>query len=109
MNVTINIDYSQLCVINSVMSELDQISFPGLKRNLKTVVSICLDLREKLLKKAISTKTSKKAFKLKLKYYMAEALLNYLVEFSIYFEASPGSYAGNTLVMIKNQLHQQLQ
>lgn len=109
MNVTIKIDYDQLCVINSVMSELDQISFPGLKRNLKTIVSICLDLREKLLKKAISTRTSKKAFKLKLKYYMAEALLNYLVEFDIYFEAAPGSYAGNTLIMVKNQLHQQLQ
>jgi len=109
MNVTINIDYTQLCVLNDGMSELDQITFSGLKKNLKTIVSICLDLREKLLKKAISSRTSKKPFKLKLKYYMAEALLNYLVEFDICFESSPGSYAANTLIMVKNQLHQQLQ
>jgi len=109
MNVTINIDYDQLCVINSVMSELDHVSFPGLKRNLKTIVSICLDLREKLLKKAISTRTSKKAFKLKLKYYMAEALLNYLVEFEKSFSAVRGSYEANTLIVVRNQLHQQLQ
>ncbi|AZB17593.1 hypothetical protein EG352_07340 [Chryseobacterium indologenes] len=109
MNVTINIDYSQLCVINGVMSELDKVVFNGLKRNLKTIVSICVELREKLLKKAISTRMNKKAFKLKLKYYMAEALFNYLVEFDIYFDALPGSYEGNTLTLVKNQLHQQLQ
>lgn len=109
MNVTINIDNSHLSVINSVMSELDRIEFAGLKKNLKTIVSICIELREKLLKKAISTRTSKKAFKLKLKYYMAEALLNYLVEFDIYFQALPGTYEGNTLTLVKNQLHQQLQ
>ncbi|AZA90937.1 hypothetical protein EG343_09960 [Chryseobacterium nakagawai] len=91
------------------MAELDTIEFTGLKRNLKTIVSICIELREKLLKKAISNRTSKKAFKLKLKFYMAEALLNYLVEFDIYFDASPGSYSGNTLTIVKNQLYQQLQ
>lgn len=109
MNVTITIDNSQLSIINNVMAELDQIVFNGLKRPLKTIVSICIELREKLLKKAISTKTSKKAFKVKLKYYMAEALLNYLVEFDIYFDSTPGSYSANTLIMVKNQLHQQLQ
>lgn len=109
MNVLINIDYSQLCVINNVMSELDKIVFPGLKRNLKTIVSICVELREKLLKKAISARINKKPFKLKLKYHMAEALFNYLVEFDIYFEAPPGSYEGNTLTLVKNQLHQKLQ
>lgn len=109
MNVTINIDYGQLCVINRVMTELDNIVFAGLKRNLKTIVSICVELREKLLKKAISTRMNKKAFKIKLKFYMAEALLNYLIEFDIFFDLVPGSYEGNTLTLVKNQLHQQLQ
>ncbi|AKK73792.1 hypothetical protein OK18_15315 [Chryseobacterium gallinarum] len=109
MNVTVNIDYAGLCVINNVMSALDTIEFSGLKRNLKTIVSICIELREKLLKKAISTRTNKKEFKLKLKFYMAEALLNYLIEFDIFFDAAAGSYEGNTLMIVKNQLHQQLQ
>ncbi len=109
MNVTVNLDYSQLCVINSFMKELDTVAFEGLKRNLKSIVSICIELREKLLQKAIKMRTSQKAFKLKLKFYMAEALLTYLVEFDIYFEALPGSYEDNALTIIKNQLHQKLQ
>ncbi len=40
---------------------------------------------------------------------MGEALLNYLIEFDIYFAATPGTYEGNTLTLVKNQLHQQLQ
>lgn len=109
MNVVIRLDHSQLCVINNVMSELDKIVFQGLERNLKTIVSICMELREKLLKKAISTRTSRKTFNMKLKFYAAEALLKYLLEFDIFFDLLPGSYEGNTLTMVKNQLHEKLQ
>ncbi len=110
MNITIEIDYQQLVVINSMMAQLDNITFAGLKKNLKTVISICIDLREKLLQKAIKMRYTEKKFKLKLKFYMAEALCNYLTEFHIYFDdGTPGSYINNTLTIIKNQLFQKLQ
>ena len=110
MNIAIEIDYQQLIVINNMMAQLDNITFAGLKKNLKTVVSICIDLREKLLQKAIKMRYAEKKFKLKLKYYMAEALYNYLTEFHIYFDdGTLGSYINNTLTIIKNQLHQRLQ
>ncbi|WP_066435517.1 hypothetical protein [Chryseobacterium sp. CCH4-E10] len=109
MTITIVIDYFQLCVINSLMKELDTIVFEGLKKQTKSIVAICVELREKLLQKAIKMRFKDQVFKLKLKYYMAEALLNYLVEFDILFNALPGSYNYNTLTMVKNQLHQKLQ
>ncbi len=60
MNVTLKIDGSQLFVINNLMAELDSIEFTGLKKNLKTIVSICIELREKLLKKQYLPEPAKK-------------------------------------------------
>jgi len=107
MKITITLNHSQLCVINSLMAHLDTITIESQPRNLKGIVSICLELRETLLQKAVKTRHNPKDFKLKLPYYKADALLRYLEQFYIFFEM--GIYEKNVWHMVVNDLHQKLQ
>jgi len=106
MKITITLNYSQLCVINTLMAHLDTITIESQPRNFKSIVSICLELRETLLQKAIKTRNNAKDFKLKLPYYKADALWSYLEQFYIFFEM--GIYEENIRGMIVRDLHQKL-
>ena len=106
--IKIKVDYNQLCVINSLMQELDNIKFEEQPNHLKSIVAICLELREKLLHKAINSRNNKKPFYFTMKYYFAEALYRYLTEYSIYWQVASGSYEENAFLIIRNQLHKQL-
>lgn len=108
MKITIKIDKNQLEVINNLMKELDHIKFEEQPQHLKSIVAICLELRERLLLRGIKARHNNRAFNFTMKYYFAEALYRYLTEFSIYWQTTSGSYEENAYLMIRNQLHQQL-
>lgn len=108
MKVTIKIDKNQLQVINNLMRELDNVKFEEQPQHLKSVVAICLELRERLLLRGIKARNNDKAFNFTMKYYFAEALYRYLTEFSIYWQTPSGSYEENTYLIVRSQLHQQL-
>ncbi len=108
MKITIKIDYNQLCVINALMSELDKLKVEEQPRQLKSTVAICLELRERLLLRAIKARNNPNKFNFTMKYYMADALYRYLTEYSIYWQTPSGSYEENVFLMLKNDLHQKL-
>lgn len=108
MNVTLKLEISQLVAVNNMMALLDSIRFESQPRHLKSTVAISLELRETLLKKAITKRLSNKSFKIELPYYKADALWRFLDEFYILFEFTPGSYEENVWRMISNELHQKL-
>jgi hypothetical protein len=78
--IKIKVDYNQLCVINSLMQELDNIKFEEQPQHLKSIVAICLELREKLLHKAINSRNNKKPFNFTMKYYFADALYRAILQ-----------------------------
>lgn len=108
MNVILKLEISQLIAINNMMAILDTITFESQPRPMKSTFVICLELRETLLKKAISKRLCTKAFKVELPYYKADALWRYLDEFYILFEFETGSYEENVWRMISSELHQKL-
>lgn len=107
--ILLPMDNGKLVVLNNCMASLDGLTFSGIGRQLKTPVSICWDLRTELLQKAIKTRQKDKSFILKLAYYKADALYRFLNDFEIYFPDSFGPYENNTVMQLKNELHQQLQ
>lgn len=108
MKITLTLDNSKLLVLNNCMAHLDGIVFENTIRRLKSSVSICIELRSELLQKAIKTRQKTGNFTLKLSYYKADALLNYLKEFEIYFPETDGIYEQTTINAIKGELHQKL-
>ena len=108
MIITIKIDYNQLCVINHLMKELDNIKIEEQPRHLKSIVSICSELRERMLFRAIKARNNPKPFNFTLKYHIVDALYRYLAEYSIYWNTTSGSYEENVFLMIRNDLHQKL-
>lgn len=108
MKITIKIDKNQLEVINNLMRELDNVKFEEQPQHLKSVVAICLELRERLLLRGIKARNNTGPFNFTMKYYFAEALYRYLTEFSIYWQTPSGSYEENAYLMVRNQLHQKL-
>lgn len=108
MRIIIKIDREQLAVINQLMEQIDHLDIYAQPKHLKSVVALCIELRELLLRKAISVRNRTKPFKLSLKYYMAEALYRYMNEFYIYWNTDTGSYEENVYTIIQTQLHQKL-
>lgn len=108
MTIILKLELCQLIAINNMMTLLDSIRFESQPRPLKSMVAICFELRETLLKKAISKRLSTKAFKIELPYYKADALWRFLDEFYIMFEFDKGSFEENVWRMISNELHQKL-
>ncbi len=107
--IVIALDNSKLMVLNNSMRAIDTLNIMTTDRQYKTVISICIELRTELLQKAIKTRQKDKSFTIKLPYYKADALYNYLKEFEIYFPDDFGAYESNAILQIKNDLHQQLQ
>jgi len=107
MEITINLYHSQLGIINGLMEYLDTTQFQGQPRHLKSIYSICLELRETLLQKAIKVRNKPQdtKFKLKLSYYKADALFCYLTNYRFLY---PSIYEKNLIEMIVRDLHQKL-
>lgn len=108
MKITLEIQPEQLFAINNMMTMLDGLQLESQPRAMKSMVAICIELREQLLKKAIEKRLQTKSFKLKLSYYKADALWRFLDEFYILFDFAPGSYEENVWRLISNELHQKL-
>jgi hypothetical protein len=108
MKIEIELNNGRLSALNQCMSPLDNIETESQPRNLKSAVSICKELRDKFLEKAVKTRHNHKNFKMKLQYYRADALWNYLHNFEIYFPDNLGLYEKNACMIIKNELHRQL-
>ncbi|ROH98390.1 hypothetical protein EGI16_21380 [Chryseobacterium sp. G0240] len=108
MKKLLTLDNSKLLVLNNSMQILDTLDLQSQAKNLRSVVSICKELRTELLKKAIDKREKDKSFVLKLSYYKAEALLVYLRDYEIYFPDEFGSYEANALLQMKNELYKQL-
>lgn len=101
-------DTAQLLALNRMMSVLDDLNFQSQPRAIKSIVAICLELREQLLKKYIDKRLQTMPFKLKLTYYKADALWRFLDTYYILFEFEKGSYEDHVWRQISNQLHQKL-
>ncbi len=104
----LTLDNEKLLVLNNCMVALDGMNLQSQPRALKTPVAICMELRDELLQKAIKTRQKTKSFIIKLPYYKADALWSFLQNFEIYFPDPYGTYEQNTILKIKNELHQQL-
>lgn len=109
MKIALPLDNNKLAVLNQCMSALDSLNFANQPRAVKSAISICLELRNELLQKAIKTRQKTSSFAFKLSYYKADALWNYLHHFQIYFPEDFGVYENNVVRTIKNELHQKLQ
>ncbi|WP_123838395.1 hypothetical protein [Chryseobacterium oncorhynchi] len=108
MKKLLTLDNSKLLVLNNCMQILDTLDLQSQAKNLRSIVSICKELRTELLKKAIERREKNKSFALKLTYYKAEALLVFLRDYEIYFPDEFGSYESNAILQMKNELHKQL-
>ncbi|AZA84774.1 hypothetical protein C1637_18505 [Chryseobacterium lactis] len=108
MKILLPLDNSKLIVLNNSMQILDMLNLHTQPRSLKSSISICLELRTQLLQKAIKVRQKDKTFILKLPYYKADALWQFLKEFEIYFPDDFGSYETNAILIMKNELHKQL-
>ncbi|MCT2563970.1 helix-turn-helix domain-containing protein [Chryseobacterium herbae] len=108
MNILLNLDNSKLLVLNNSMLALDTINLQSQPRQLKSSISICTELRTELLQRAIKRRQKDKAFTLKMSYYKADALWQFLTEYEIYFPDDFGSYEKNAVLIMKNELHKQL-
>lgn len=109
MKLLLSLDNSKLNVLNSSMQILDMLNINTQPRNLKSSISICMELRTQLLQKAVKTRQKDRSFIIKLPYYKADALWHFLKEYEIYFPDDFGSYETNAVLMMKNELHRQLQ
>ncbi|MCT3661067.1 hypothetical protein HZR00_00870 [Elizabethkingia anophelis] len=107
MKIDLKLNHYQIVTINNMMQQLDTMNFTNTKRELKSVVAICLELREKLIQKAVQFRQKKGDFNIKLSYYMADALFTYLIECKP--TLSLGTYEENVWRMVTNQLHEKLQ
>ncbi|WP_407479932.1 hypothetical protein [Elizabethkingia anophelis] len=107
MTIELTVDNAQLVAINNMMQHLDKVVFINQPRELKPIIAICLEVRVKLLQKAIKSREKLGSYKLKLSYYMADALWTYLTKFKIIFDL--GKYEENVWQRITNQLHEKLQ
>lgn len=108
MKIIVTLDNAKLVILNNCMAPLDGMVFSNVQKRLKSSISICMELRTELLQKAIKTRQKTASFTMKLPYYKAEALYNYLTEFEIYFPDSFGVFEQNAVNQIKNELHQKL-
>ncbi|MDM1557077.1 hypothetical protein HX126_21205 [Chryseobacterium indologenes] len=108
MKTLLTLDNSKLLVLNNSMQVIDSLVLQNQTKNLRSVISICTELRTELLQKAIKTRQKDKSFVLKLSYHKAEALFKYLNEYEIYFPDEFGSYEANAILQMKNELHKQL-
>lgn len=108
MNILLNLNNNKLLVLNNSMQALDTINLQNQPRQLKSSISICTELRTELLQKAIKRRQKDKPFTLKMSYYKADALWQFLTEYEIYFPDEFGSYESNAILLIRNELHKQL-
>ena len=106
--IEITLDQEQLRTINTMMNILISVPFEGQPRHRKSMLAICLELQEFLLKKTIEKRHSKKAFRLKMPYYKADALWYFLDHFHDFFNFAPESYEENVWRMIHSDLHKKL-
>lgn len=109
MNILLSLDNNKLLVLNNSMQSLDSLNLQSQPRHLKSSISICTELRTELLQKAVKRRQKDKSFCLKLPYYKADALWHFLTEYEIYFPDDFGHYETNAILLIKNELHRQLQ
>lgn len=108
MKVVLTLDNSKLLVLNNSMQAIDGLSVQDQPKSKRSIFSICTELRTELLQKAVKSRQKDKSFIMKLSYYKAEALWQYLHEYSIYFPDNFGSYEDNAILQIKNELHRYL-
>lgn len=108
MKILVTLDNGKLTVLNNAMQIVDTLTLQNQPRHLKSSISICIELYDELLQKAMKNRKKDKSFIIKLPYYKADALWNYLNEFEIYFPDTFGIYEKNALNTIKAELHQQL-
>jgi hypothetical protein len=106
--VILLLNNDKLLVVNNCMSGLDSLQINGVGRQQKSLVSICFELRTELLQKAVKMRQNDKTFAIKLSHYKAEALYNYLKDYSILFPDNFGTYENNLIELIKNEIHPQL-
>ena len=106
-NYTMKIDFKinklKIIALNNLLSKYDSVDINSVQREKKSTFSLRLELRHIFIKKTLSA-TSDKDFKMKLPYYLAEELLDVLMEYCI---ADKGSYVTG-LDQLKNELHQKL-
>lgn len=108
MKILFTLDNGKLLVLNNSMQILDTLNLQSQPKQFKSIISICTELRTELLQKSIKTRQKDKSFILKLNYYKADALYQYLKEFEILFPDDFGAYEKNALLLMKNELHKQL-
>lgn len=108
MRILLTLDNSKLAVLNNSMQALDSLTIQSQPKRLKSLFSICVDLRTELLQKGVKNRQKDKSFIMKLSYYKADALLNFLKEYEVYFPDTFGTYETNACLQITNELHKQL-
>lgn len=108
MNILLTLDNDKMLILNNSMQALDTLVIKDQPINYRTSISICVELRTKLLQKAIKNRQKNKSFILKLSYHQGSALITYLKEYEIYFPGEFGSYESNAILQFKNELHPQL-
>ena len=108
MKALLTLDNNKLLVLNNSMQVIDTLNLHDQPKNRRSIVSICIDLRTELLQKGIKSRQKDKSYVMKLTYYKADALWQYLHEYAIFFPDDFGSYEDNVILQIKNELHRQL-
>lgn len=103
MKIEFRINRQKVIAINGLLSGYDNVDFRTLSKPQKHIFSLRLELRHIFIKKTISAPESK-YFKMKLPYYLAEELLDLLME---YCSVENVSYLTG-LDQLKNDLHQKL-
>ncbi len=103
MKIEFRLDRQKVIAVNQVMSGYDTVEFHTLSKAQKRTFAMRLELRHLFIKKTLSA-PEKKDFKMKLPYYLAEELLDILLE---YCTVDNRTYL-TRLDKLKNDLHQQL-
>lgn len=108
MKILLTLDNSKLVVLNNSMIFLDGLNLQDHPKVNRMILSVSSELRTELLQKSIKTRLKDKSFVMKLSYYKASALLQYLQTYEIYFPDDFGSYEKNAILQITTELHRQL-
>lgn len=103
MKIEFRIDRQKIIALNQVMGGYDAVVFNQLSKPQKRTFAMRLELRQLFIKKTLSAPESKD-FKMKLPFYLAEELLDILLE---YCSINDKTYLTG-LDKLKNDLHQKL-
>lgn len=103
MKIDFKINRQKIIALNQIMNGYDAIEFNTLSKSQKRTFAMRLELRHILIKKTLSAPENKD-FKIKLPFYLAEELLEILLE---YCTITDTTYLTG-LDQLKNDLHQKL-